>query len=77
MELMIVWLLFAIATMCLAIRKHRSAVAWALLGFFFGAFAFVAILCLPKKEEAKPITNVINVYGTEETCNDEPQLSQK
>lgn len=47
----LIWsILFAIGCCLIAIEKGRSAEAWLTLGFFFGFFALLVIVCLPDKE---------------------------
>jgi hypothetical protein len=48
MELLIIWLFFAIVSMVVANNKNRNGVLWFFLGFLFGPFAFIVVLILPK-----------------------------
>ena len=58
MGVVMIWPLCVVATVCLAIRRHRSVGGWMLLGFFLGPIAVVAILCLPQSEDVRkePLT---------------------
>lgn len=54
MESLIVLLVLALFTWACgyeAKKKNRSVGGWAVLGFFFGIFAFIVILILDPKEE--------------------------
>ena len=41
-------LIFAAITGLIAESKGRDLFGWGILGFIFGLFALIAILCLPK-----------------------------
>ena len=46
----LIWsILFAIGCCLIATEKGRSAEVWSLLGFFFGFFALLVIVCLPDR----------------------------
>lgn len=42
-----VWLSFGVVTALAASTRGRSAVGWLILGFFFSAFALIAVLVTP------------------------------
>jgi predicted cobalt transporter CbtA len=41
---------FSIASAITAEQKGRNAILWGVLGFLFGIFAFIIVLCLPEEE---------------------------
>lgn len=41
MELIIIWLLFAIFSASIAVAKNRSGFGWFLIGFFAGPFGLL------------------------------------
>lgn len=49
MSILIWSILFAIGCCLIATEKGRSTIAWLILGFFFGFFALLVIICLPEK----------------------------
>ena len=50
MELLLIWVMFAVVTAVAANARGRSALGWGLLGFLFGPFALIAVLVMPKIE---------------------------
>ena len=51
MELVLIWVLFAVVTAIAASSRGRSGFGWAILGFLFGPFALIAVLVMPKIEK--------------------------
>lgn len=45
--LMIWWMFFSMASVILAIMKHRNEVLWFTASMFFGPLALIAILFMP------------------------------
>lgn len=52
MELLLIWLAFAILTAMAASSRGRSGFLWFLLGVFFGIFALIAVLVLGRVDPA-------------------------
>lgn len=52
MELVALWVFFAILTAVIAAGKNRSVIGWALLGLIFGIFATI-IIAVMKPVEVK------------------------
>ncbi len=50
MEILIFWLVCAVACYFLAQSKGRNAGAWAVAGVLFGVFALVLCAVMPKKQ---------------------------
>ncbi len=50
MELLIIWVLLAVACGYVAEQKGRSYIAWFALGLLFGVFALLVLAITPKKE---------------------------
>lgn len=50
MELLIIWLGFAVVTALAAASRGRSAFGWFLLGCVFGIFALLAVLVMERVE---------------------------
>ncbi len=42
--------IFAVVTAVIALNKNRNTFLWWILGFCFGIFALIAIICLPTLE---------------------------
>ncbi len=47
----LIWLLMIIECYKLAKDKNRDEIWWIIGGIFFGVFAVIALLILPRKEE--------------------------
>ena len=64
---LILWIIFAIACAAFASSKNRSSIGWFCLGFLFGIFALIAILCLPEEkqdvQEMKEVNNKPEFYS--------------
>jgi hypothetical protein len=43
--------IFGFFSSYVAKEKGRNYIAWTILGFFFGAFALLIVLCLPDKNK--------------------------
>ena len=50
MGLVLIWILFGIASMLLAGRYRRNRLGWFLLGFLFGPFGLLFLFCAGKRE---------------------------
>ncbi len=50
MELLIIWLIFAVWAGVWASSKGYSGLGWGLLGLIFGVFAVIIVAFKPKKE---------------------------
>ena len=50
MTLVLIWTFFGIASMLLAGRYRRSRLGWFLLGFLFGPFGLLFLLCAGKHQ---------------------------
>jgi len=50
MGLVLIWILFGIASMLLAGRYGRHRLGWFLLGFLFGPFGLLFLFCAGKRE---------------------------
>ena len=61
MWLLICWIVFGIACCYIAKNKGRNPKTWAILGFFGGIFALIAILILPSIQ----INNFNNNYNVQ------------
>ena len=64
MGLVLIWILFGIASMLLAGRYGRHRLGWFLLGFLFGPFGLLFLFCAGKREA--PTTAV----GTEPSAGE-------
>jgi hypothetical protein len=53
MELVIIWLAFAIVTALAASARGRSGILWFIVGLFFGIFALIAVLVIGRAEGGK------------------------
>jgi hypothetical protein len=49
-EILIVWLIFAVATGAVASSKGRSGVGWFLIGLVGGVFALIIVAVLPNQK---------------------------
>lgn len=47
MEILLIWLLCAVAAAVIASAKGRSGFGWLLLGMLIGIFAVIIVACLP------------------------------
>ena len=48
----LIWgVIFGFFSGYVANEKGRNCIAWSTLGFFFGAFALLVVLCLPDKNK--------------------------
>lgn len=47
MEILLIWLVFAVATAAVAGSKGRSVIGWFLLGVLFSLIALIVVACLP------------------------------
>jgi len=54
-------LIFAVATGLVAKSKERSFAGWLILGVFFGLFAFLLSLCLPKSGQPFAAGNIVGI----------------
>ena len=50
MGIVLIWILFGIASMLLAGRYGRHRLGWFLLGFLFGPFSLLFLLCAGKRQ---------------------------
>ena len=50
MGLVLIWICFGIASMLLAGRYRRHRLGWFLLGFLFGPFGLLFLLCAGKRQ---------------------------
>ena len=50
MGLVLIWILFGIASMLLAGRYRRNRLGWFLLGFLFGPFGLLFLFCAGKRD---------------------------
>lgn len=50
MTLVLIWICFGIASMLLAGRYRRHRLGWFLLGFLFGPFGLLFLLCAGKRQ---------------------------
>ena len=49
MALVLIWICFGVACMLLAGRYRRNQLGWFLLGFLFGPFGLLFLLCAGKR----------------------------
>lgn len=63
MEILVIWLLCAIAAAAIAGGKGRSVLGWLLLGLLLGIFAVIIVACLPSRK-APPTYKVVHADGT-------------
>ena len=54
--IIITWLICAGLAGWLAGRRNRDDGLWAVMGLFLGPIAVIAVLLLPKRTEARPLT---------------------
>jgi hypothetical protein len=64
MELVVLWLFFAVLTPIVATAKGRSGVGWFLLGLVFGLLALIVVVVLPSlkppEQPVKPIRTTVD-----------------
>lgn len=54
MDLLFIWLAFAVICAIVASTKNRSALGWLLLGAIFGVFALIVLAFLPRIDDPTP-----------------------
>lgn len=66
MEVVLLWIAFAVGCGFLAKRKGRSAGSWVVVGLFFGVFALIALALMKPKQAGfilKPSSGNQGSYG--------------
>lgn len=81
MEYLIIWIAIAAISGYFAKQKGRSVVSWVILGFFFSAFALIALWLLPSlgidDEKSREIAKKFGVSARYRKCPECAELIQK